>query len=173
MSAFTDAVIARQETALGAPLGYLRTVADASAAAFVKLGAFAPLAGHRKAMPPTVWHLARLAATEVQDCGTCVQIVVNQARADGVPASILQGVLAGDETRLDDAERLALRYGRAIASREDARTVVGEVRDWFGQEILVELALAVATAQVFPILKRGLGQDLACALVTVEVPGAL
>ena len=173
MSALTDAVIARQEAALGAPLGYLRTVADASTSAFVKLGAFAPLAGHRSVTPPTVWHLARLGATEVQDCGTCVQVVVNQARADGVPASILQAALTGDDARLDDAERLALRYGRAVAGRDDARTVVGEVRDWFGQPVLVELALAVATAQVFPILKRGLGQDLACALVTVEVPGAL
>ena len=74
-----------------------------------------------------------------------------------MPASILQAVLAGDESRLDDAERLALRYGRAVASRDDARAVVAEARDWFGQEVLVELALAVATAQVFPILKRGAG----------------
>ena len=41
--------------------------------------------------------------------------------------------------------------------------------DWFGEAVRVELALAVATSQVFPILKRGLGQDLACALVQVEV----
>lgn len=173
MSALTDALIARQERAVGAPLDYLRTVADASTAAVVKLGAFAPLAAHRQRTPPIVWHLARLGATEVQDCGTCVQIVVNQARAEGVPASILHGVLSGDESRLDDAERLALRYGRGIAARDGARTLVDEVRDWFGPEILVELALAVATCQVFPILKRGLGQDLACAVVTVEVPGAL
>ncbi len=173
MSALTDALIARQERQLGAPLDYLRTIADSSTAAFVKLGAFAPLAAHRSATPPTVWHLARLAATVVQDCGTCVQIVVNQARADGVPASILQAALAGDTERLDDAERLALRYGRAVAEREDARAAVDEVRDWFGPEILTELALAVATAQVFPILKRGLGQDLACSLVTVEIEGAL
>lgn len=173
MSALTDAATRRQEARLGAPLDYLRTIADSSTAAFVKFGAFAPLAGHRSVTPPIVWHLARLAATQSQDCGTCVQIVVNQARADGVPASILQAVLAGDDARLDDAERLALRYGRAVATLNDARTVVAEVRDWFGQDILVELALAVATAQVFPILKRGLGQDLACSLVTVEVPGAL
>lgn len=173
MPALTDALIARQEARLGAPLDYLRTVADSSTAAFAKFGAFAPLAGHRAVTPPIVWHLARLAATQVQDCGTCVQVIVNQARADGVPASILQAVLAEDESRLDDAERLALRYGRAVAQRDDALTVVGEVRDWFGQDILVELALGVATAQMFPILKRGLGQDLACSLVTIDVEGAL
>ena len=172
MSALTDAAIARQEATLGAPLDYLRTVADSSTAAFVKFAAFGPLAGHRTVTPPTIWHLARLAATRVQDCGTCVQIVVNQARADGVAASILQLALAGDEARLDDAERLALRFGRAVAGRDGARQAADDVRDWFGEPVRVELALAVATAQVFPILKRGLGQDLACSVVTVEVPGA-
>ena len=169
MSALTDAVIVHQEAQLGASLDYLRTIADASTSAFLKFGAFAPLARHRRVTTAPVWHLARLAATGVQDCGTCVQIVVNQARADGVAASILQAVLDGDESRLDDAERLALRYGRAIAGRDDARQAVDDVRDWFGDEVLVELALAVATAQVFPTLKRGLGQDLACALVAVVV----
>ena len=172
MSALTDAAIARQEAALGAPLGYLRTVADASTAAFVKFAAFGPLAAHRRVTPPVVWHLARLAATQVQDCGTCVQVVVNQALADGVAASVLQLALAGDESRLDDAERLALRFGRAVAARDGARAAGDAVRDWFGEPVRVELALAVATAQVFPILKRGLGQDLACSVVTVEVPGA-
>ena len=177
MSALTDALIARQEAALGAPLGYLRTIAGASTAAFVKFGAFAPLAGHRVATPAPVWHLARLGATMAQDCGTCVQIVVNQARADGVPAATLRAALDDDPAGLDDAERLALRFGRIVAAPagsasaddEGARQVGGDVEAWFGETVRVELALAVATASVFPLLKRGLGQDLACALVTVEV----
>ncbi len=169
MSALTDAVIARQEAQLGAPLDYLRSLADASTVAFLKFGAFAPLAGHRAQAPAAVWHLARLAATRAQDCGTCVQIVVNQAKADGVAASVLQAALDGDEPRLGDDERLALRFGQAVASGDGAHQAGGDVQTRFGETVRVELALAVATAQVFPILKRGLGQDLTCARVTVEV----
>ena len=169
MNPLLDRAVAREETKLGVPLDYLRTVGDVSTAAFVKLAAFAPLAQHRKEAPASVWHLARLAATQVQDCGTCVQIVVNQALADGVGPILLRAALDGDDRRLDDGERLAMRFGRAVAARDGAREAGEAVRDWFGEAVRVELALAVATAQVFPILKRGLGQDLACSLVTVEV----
>ena len=167
MNALVERIIQKQEEALGAPLDYLRSVAEASPAAFVKLGAAAPLTQHRRAAPVSVWHLARLAATRVQDCGTCVQIVVNQALADGVPAATLRAALDGGD--LDPDERLALRYGEAVAARRDEGGAVEAVRERFGEAVLVELALAAATAQLFPILKRGLGQAVACALVDVEV----
>ena len=169
MNALAERVIQKQEQALGAPLDYLRTVADTSTAAFVKFGAAAPLFGHRQHAPAAAWHLARLAATRVQDCGTCVQIVVNQARADGVPAAALRAALDGRAGELGEDERLALRYGEAVAARDGAGGAAEAVRERFGEAVRVELALAVATAQLFPILKRGLGQDVACALVDVEV----
>lgn len=161
--------VARQEDALGVPLDYLRTIGDTSTAALLKMAAFQPLASHRREAPADAWHLARLAATRVQDCGTCVQIVVNQARADGVESRVLRAALDGDEGALTDGQRLAVRFGEAVTSREEARAAGDAVADWFGEAVRVELALAVATSQVFPILKRGLGQDLACALVQVEV----
>ncbi len=168
MNPLLDRAIARQEAALGAPLDYLRTIGESSNAAVLKMAAFQPLASHRSATPPDVWHLARLAATRVQDCGTCVQVIVNQALGDGVPAPLLRAALA-DGSGLEDGQKLALRFGHAVASGLNARDAVAEVRDWFGAEIQMELALGVATCQVFPILKRGLGQDLACSLVTIEV----
>ena len=170
MSALTDAAISREERRLGAPLDYLRTIADTSASAFVKMAAFAPLAGHhRQHAPPAVWHLALLAATRVHDCGTCVQIVVNQARASSVPAKTLQAALDGDESSLSEGEWLAIRFGRAVAAGDGAHDAGADVERQWGEAVRVELALAVATASVFPLLKRGLGQDVACALVTVEV----
>lgn len=170
MNALTERIIQKQEDALGAPLDYLRTIAAASPAAFVKFGLAMPLAGHRRAVAAGPWHLARLAATRVQDCGTCVQIVVNQALADGVPAATLRAALDGRPDALAEDERLALGYGEAVAARSDsAPERVEVVRQRLGEAALAELALAVATAQLFPILKRGLGQSVACALVEVDV----
>ncbi|MGB3541936.1 hypothetical protein [Rubrivirga sp.] len=168
MNPLLERAIARQEAELGVPLDYVRTLGETSTAMVIKMAAFGPLAGHRKVTPPDIWHLARLAATKVQDCGTCVQIVVDQARADGVSGVVIKAAL-DDGAGLEDGQKLALRFGHAVASRENARETVEATRDWFGQDVQVELALAVATCQLFPILKRGLGQDLACSLVTVEV----
>lgn len=169
MGALTDRVIARQERALGVELDYLRSIADTSTAALAKFALAMPATQHRDAIPATLWHLARLAATRAQDCGTCVQIVVNAARADGVPAAALQGAL-DEDGKLTLDEQLVMRYGEAVAARaDDVGEAVEAVRERFGEPGLVELALAVATVQLFPILKRGLGQDVACSRVEVTV----
>lgn len=169
MGALTDRVIARQERALGVELDYLRSIAAMSTSAFVKFGAAMPATQHRERVPTTLWHLARLAATRVQDCGTCLQIVVTQARRAGVPAAALQSALDADG-RLTHDEKLAIRYGEAVAARAaDVAEAVQAARDRFGEDGLTELALAVATVQLFPILKRGLGQDVACSLTEVDV----
>ena len=166
MRALTDRIIDRQEATLGVPLDYLRSIADTSPAAFAKFAAAAPLLGHRRHAARAVWHLARLAATRVQDCGTCLQIVVNLALADGVAPATLRAALDGGDLAPD--ETLAFEYGEAVA-QGDAGGAVDAVRERWGEPVLVELALAVATAQLFPIIKRGLGQAVACSLVEVEV----
>ncbi|HEX9951180.1 MAG TPA: hypothetical protein VGB53_05380 [Rubricoccaceae bacterium] len=169
MGALTDRLIDRQERALGADLSYLRSLADASTAAFAKFALAVPVMQHRDVIPTSPWHLARLGATRAQDCGTCLQIVVNAALAGGVPAETLRHAL-GDASGLGDTERLALDYGEAVASKAGARAdTIDAVRVRFGEAGLVELALAVATVQLFPLLKRGLGQDVACSRVDVRV----
>lgn len=170
MNALTDRIIAQQEQKLGAELDYLRALASSSTAAFAKFGLAGPLLQHRKHLTPSVWHLARLAATRVQDCGTCVQIVVNAALADGVARTTLRGALVDQIGTLTPEETTAWHYGEAVASRDASVSErVAEARQRFGEAALAELALAVATVQLFPILKRGLGQDVACRLVHVEV----
>ena len=168
MNPVFDRAIAKQEAALRVPMPYLRKIADASTSAFLKFGMFSPLALHRKETSPEVWHLARLAATQVQDCGTCVQVVVNAALNDAVSADTLRSALSGDELAADP--HLAFEYGRAVSSNsEDVLDWVERVRERWGEAALNELALAVATTQVFPLVKRGMGLAVACSRVEVEV----
>ena len=170
MGAVANQIIGIGERQVGLPLLYLHTLADASRAAFAKWMLAMPAASHRKHAPRDPWHLARLAATQAQDCGTCVQIVVNVARRDGVAAETLRSALDGREGDLSDECRLALGFGRAVASQApDVLDWVDRVKTAFGPEAHVELALAVAMCQIFPLLKRGLGQAVACSLVAVEV----
>ena len=169
-----ERVVRAGERRVDVPMDYLRRIARASRGAFAKFGMFLPLASHRQHAPREVWHLARLAATQVQDCGTCVQVVVNDARRDGVPAATLRAALQPDRAAAEDAltddELLALRYGRAVAERSpEVETVVQSVQTRWGERVLVELALAVAAVHVFPIVKRGMGMAVACARVTVDV----
>ncbi|MEO0559332.1 MAG: hypothetical protein AAF170_14235 [Bacteroidota bacterium] len=168
MNPLFDRAIAKQEAELGVSLDYLRKIAEGSTSAFLKFGMFAPLAQHRKETPPAVWHLARLAATQAQDCGTCVQVIVNAALQDGVAPSLIQSALEGEDLGAD--LQLAVDYGHAVSSQsEEVLAAVERVRDRWGEAGLNELALAVATAQVFPVVKRGMGLAVACSLVQVDV----
>ena len=148
---------------------YLHTIADSSGAAFAKWMAAMPATQHRKAAPKAAWHLARLGATQAQDCGTCVQIIVNVAVRDGVAAETIRTAL-DDPAALAEADALAFSYGRAVSAQAD------DVLDWverseaaFGHDAHVELAVAVAMCQIFPVVKRGLGMAVACSRVQVEV----
>ncbi|WP_412063264.1 hypothetical protein [Rubrivirga sp. IMCC45206] len=169
MGALADRVIAAAEARVGVSMPYLTTLADTSGAAFAKWMLAMPAADHRKAAPREAWHLARLGATVAQDCGTCVQVVVTVARRDGVGAILLRQALDAPETLSDDL-REAYAFGHAVATQaDDVADHVQAIEALFGHPAHVELAMAVAMCHIFPVIKRGLGQSLACALVTVEV----
>ena len=169
MGALANTVIAAAERQTGCEMPYLRTLADASGGAFTRWMLAMPAADYRKAAPRDAWHLARLGATVAQDCGTCVQVVVTVAQRDGVAATTLRQALDDPYGLYDDA-KAAYQFGHSVASQaNDVAARVAEVEALFGHEAHVELAMAVATCHLFPVVKRGLGQALACELVTVEV----
>lgn len=160
------------ERKLGLPgsMDYLRAVARASPSAFLKFSLFLPLAAHRTRLPADAAAAARLAATLHQDCGSCVQVVVATAQQDGVLASLLQSLVEG---RLDDVPEgvaLSFRFARAVAAQEpEASELRDALRGRFGEAGLVDLALAISTAQTFSITKRALGFAESCALPAERV----
>jgi len=155
------------EVKLGAPVDYLRYVAEHDPGAMVKFGMLQPASAHRKVLPPEVYHAARIAATQAADCGTCVQIEVNAARASGVPAATIRAVLSGDPLSAPEADAIA--FAKMTASGEDPTEPRQRLLERFGDRGVVEAALAVTTAQVYPTMKRALGYATACSLVEVDV----
>ena len=153
----------------GVSLEYLRHVARTSLPAFLKFALFTPLAGHRKKLPPDAYHLARVVAVQHEDCGTCVQIEVNLARKDGVAPELLRAALKGrlDELPPDLAD--VCRFARTVSEQGDDVELRERLRARYGDEGLVELALGIAAARVFPTTKRALGYATSCSLVEVEV----
>lgn len=157
----------RVEKQLGAPVDYLRYVADHDPAGMMKFGMLQPASSHRKVLPPEVVHAARIAATQEADCGTCVQIEVNAARASGVAPEAIRAVLSGEPLSAPEADAVA--FAQATVAREDPAEPRQRILDRFGDRGVIELALAVTTAQVYPTMKRALGYATACSLVEVEV----
>ena len=169
MGALSDRIIAKAERQTGCEMPYLHTLADTSGAAFARWMLAMPATTYRDKASLDAWHLARLGATVAQDCGTCVQVVVSIARKGGLAASTLQLAL-DDPGQLHDDAQAAFAFGHAVASQApDVADHVARMEALFGHDVHVELAMAVATCLLFPVIKRGLGQSLSCSMVTVHM----
>jgi hypothetical protein len=110
-------------------------------------------------------------AVRAEDCGPCTQLVVDMARADGVPDALLRAVLQDDHAAIQavDADTaLAAHFARCWTSHSpslaDARDAL---RRRFGERGLASLALAMSGARMFPMIKSALGHGQACQRVQV------
>jgi alkylhydroperoxidase family enzyme len=158
------------EKRLGEPLDYMREMYDHAPDAFWQFVKFAKVASYRNKLPAAPFHVARLVAVRYQDCGPCVQTCVNLAKEDGVESGVLHAALAGSIEELPETLRDVYRFAEAVVARTGEEEVYREsLRKVFGEEAMIELALAIATCQVFPLLKRGLGHARSCSLVKVAV----
>jgi alkylhydroperoxidase family enzyme len=162
--------IAAGERELGVPLEYCRFIVRASLRAFFKFLRFLAVDEYRRVLPPGPCYVARIVAVQHEDCGTCVQIAVNQAKKAGVPAEQLRAVLDGKLDGLPDELTDAYRFAEAVVTSGGELDAWRErVRQRYGDEGLVEMALAIASCRVFPITKRALGYAVSCSAVAVRV----
>ena len=133
---------------------------------------FLPLSGHRRRADPTLLHAAKIVATQYEDCGPCVQIAVNAALDDRVEAQVIRAILHRDTAEMPGSLPLVVRFAEAVLSRDGSEVAAGEqIEKQLGSSVLTELSLAVATARVFPTLKRGLGFAATCSLMDLDLEG--
>jgi AhpD family alkylhydroperoxidase len=162
--------LAAAEKELGVPLEYCRYMLRVSLRASFKFAKFLAVDEYRRVLPPGPCYVARIVAVRDEDCGTCVQIAVNQARKAGVPAEQLQSVLDGNPDRLPEELTEAYRFAEAVVTRNGQEDVWRErIRLRYGDEGLIEMALAIASCRVFPVTKRALGYAVSCSAVAVRV----
>ncbi len=158
------------EKRLGVSMDYLRHMYQHAPNSFWKFEKLMPAAQHRDKLPAAPYHVARLVATRHEDCGPCVQIVINLAKEDGVEPAILQAALAGKVDELPESLQDVYRFAESVVTADcDDGTYRERLRKVFGEEGLVELALAIATCRVFPTLKRALGHAQSCSVMRATV----
>lgn len=162
-------LVRTQEATLGVALPYLHHIADVARGALVPFGLFLPMARYRGALPPVARHVATLVATQAQDCGTCLQIAVRMAQADAMPPRLLAAVLDDRPEGLPPALALVYRYAWGVVRQQDEPALREALHGHYGEAALVDLAFALASAQVFPTVKRTLGYAVACSTVDLSL----
>lgn len=162
LGSFFHRQLARFEKTFGYDAGYLHRVIDASPRAAFKFNLFQTMAQHREEVPQDAWFAAKLAGALSEDCGPCTQLCVDMAVKAGVAPQEFAALLRGDIEKAGPNAALAFRYATAVAENGDVLDLVEAARTRFGERGLVSLCFAVASARVYPTLKRGLGYGASC-----------
>jgi hypothetical protein len=89
------------------------------------------------------------------------------ALSEGVPKSIIRAIVARDFAQMGPDAALGVRLADATLSHEPADELRAEALKRFGQQGLISLAYAIASARVYPTVKRVLGHAHTCERVTV------
>jgi len=147
---------------------YVREIADAPGHAFEKFANFIPVTNHRWETPNDLFHMARIGATMIEDCGPCAHTAAQNALSDGVNRDAINLALAGTPPQGD--LKTAFDFGQAIALHaEDATTLGDAIETKFGRAVRLELAMTSATVRAYPAMKRGLGLGKPCAMVPMQI----
>jgi alkylhydroperoxidase family enzyme len=170
VKAFVRFVQRQAERQLRVPADYLRQLGDTSSSGFLKFLMILPAAAHRHRSAPALVHAVRIAATQSEDCGPCVQIAVNAAIDEGVEPDTIRAILHRNYDQMPKEVALVLTFAEGVLAKDGSEEKArDEIARELGQAVVTELSLAIATARVFPSLKRGLGFARSCASVKVEV----
>ena len=147
---------------------YFHEVAQAPGHAMEKLAHFMPATMHRHTAPADLFHLARIGATLIEDCGACAMTAARGALSDGVPKDLINAALASKP--LDGDRQTAFNFGQAIARQAaDASSLGDAIQGKYGRSVRFELAMTAATVRAYPGMKRGLGLSQSCSLTQLEV----
>ncbi|HEY8572226.1 hypothetical protein [Phenylobacterium sp.] len=168
LEGFIDRWLDRFEAQWSYDASYMRAVARASPASFVKF-AMGTRSPDVKAAPAEALVAAGLVGTLAEDCGPCTQIGVDIATANGVRPEVLRGILAGDEGQMGEKAWLAYRFAKASLARdmETCDPLRDEIVARWGEKALVAISLSLMAARMYPTLKYALGYGKACSKVVV------
>lgn len=163
-------LIGAMEKHLLGDMSYLRVLNAASPRGFSKFLRAASLARHCEVISTATSHVARLTATAFEDCGSCTQIAIDQARKAGVEDGTIKAVLEADLEKMSEDVAVAYRFSRAVllgsAELDEARQAVR--RRW-GEGGVVDLTLATQGSRLYPMIKRGLGFAQSCQKMTIGI----
>lgn len=147
---------------------YFHELASAPGHAFEKVANFMPVTMHRWQAPADLFHMARIGATLIEDCGLCALTAAKGALDDGVSKEHVNAALSGNVPASD--LKTAFDFGQAIARHADDSVALGEaIEAIYGRIVRLELAMTAATVRAYPAMKRGLGLGKSCALAPLKV----
>ncbi|MCO1333059.1 hypothetical protein MO867_01780 [Microbulbifer sp. OS29] len=150
-------------------MNYLREFLESSPEGFEKFANFKPLAMHREFLPRDVFWVSKIAAMQVADCGMCLQLNVRMALEEGVEARLVKACIQGGSGLPENLKDI-FDFATAVASYKAIDPTLSQRIDTqLDRRQRIEMGVSVATASVFPTIKRAMGETQSCSLMDIEL----
>lgn len=146
-------------------MGYTREILKSGLKNFRVFSGIFKLASHREVVPFAPWLAAKWVATHNEDCGPCQQLLIDMGLQEGVPAQVIRAMTEGNLNAMPVDVALVYQWATSVirpAHADEADTLREQVLAQWGERGLVSLALAMAGARSFPMIKRALGYQKSC-----------
>lgn len=148
-------------------VSYMRRLLDVSPRGFFRFLAVTKLSRHAETAPRDAAFAARLVGAMTEDCGPCIQIVIDMAREAGMADQKIDAVLRRDIASMDAETALAYKFADAVARRTNADIEREEVRTIWGEKAVIDLTFALQASRLYPMIKAGLGFAKECVRVKI------
>ncbi len=150
-------------------VSYLQEMLEASPEAFARFQAVAAMASYREVLPPDAAFVAKIAAFSVVDCGPCQELTIKMGREAGVADAILRGARRDGEGLSPELREVHAYAAQIAAGATPDLERVERMRARYTSAGLVEMSLGIASALLFPAVKRTLGHAQSCSLTAFSV----
>jgi len=149
---------------------YMKEMLSVAPSAYEKFEAFLPMASHIEATPKEVLYVCKITSMQYEDCSACLQLNVDMAIEAGVEKEIIKEVLFNKGKNLSSSLKDVYEFSLAVAKNSPiSEELYDKMHTKYSKEILMEMALAIASTKVFPAIKRVLKDDVSCSLIDIKV----
>lgn len=146
-------------------MGYAQAILSSGLKEFSAFSGLFKLASHRQVVPFGPWFTAKWVATESEDCGSCLQLLVNMGREEGLPISTMKAISEGHVAALPADIALVYEWAKSTVHPDfdaNSQALRERILEKWGPRGLVSLTLAMTGARSFPLIKRALGHQGSC-----------
>ncbi len=142
---------------------YLEQILDTAPEAYERFTVLTELARHRQAAPPEAFYAAKLLGALEEDCGPCVQLVVDMAGEAGIAPEQIAAVATREPEAMTPDTLLGFWFAESLLGRSpEVDTAREAVRSRWGTAGVIDLTLGLQIGRIFHMVKTGLGFGKTC-----------
>ncbi|WDE10171.1 hypothetical protein [Thalassomonas haliotis] len=148
---------------------FMRELLSSSEQGYQHFADFLPLAHFRELLTLEDYWLVKIAVMQIADCGACLQLNIRMAQEQGIAADLITKLLKASDT-LTFAQQQLRHYARQLTMPAGVEpTLMQAMQARYSRGQLLEFGLCVASAMVFPTIKRSIAVQQSCVIPEIEV----